>query len=238
MRTKKIMNKDIKELLSNLHIKYKDISLYTQALTHPSYENEHKLSNGNYQRLEFVGDAVLEYIITNYIYLNYASMREGQMSLLRSSLVRMETLFEISKTFNLGEYILLGKGEEAAGRTSASLVSDVFEALTAAIYLDLGYSKVEKFVLKHFKDYIDRVGVEEIINNLKDPKTKLQEYLAADNKRTVEYKLISQTGPAHKPEFEVGVYNDGLLLGKGKGSNKLMAETNAASDALNKMTKK
>lgn len=232
------MNKDIKILLNNLHIKYKDLSLYIQALSHPSYENETKSNCGNYQRLEFVGDAVIEYIITNYIYANYLDMREGEMSLLRSNLVRMETLFEISKYINLSDYILLGKGEEKGnGRNSASLVSDVFEAFMAAIYLDLGYSKVEKIVMKLFIRYINEVGINNILTKLKDPKTTLQELVAADSKRMVDYKKLNQVGPANKPEFTVGAFVDGVMLGEGKGKNIQSAEQEAAKDALKKMAK-
>lgn len=226
------------ELLESLNIKYKDIKLYIQALTHPSYENEHKLDGGNYQRLEFVGDAVLEYIITNYIYENYKDFNEGQMSLLRSNLVRMETLYELAKKINLEAYILLGKGEEkGGGRKSASLVSDVFEAFLAAIYLDNGYKIAEKFLMKLFREYIKEVGIDSILNKLKDPKTTLQEYVQADSNRTVTYKLVSQVGPANKPEFVIEVYNDKLLLGIGKGTSKLLAEQNAARNALEKMAK-
>ena len=138
---------------------------------------------------------------------------------------------------NLNEYILLGKGEESHGRNSDSLISDCFEAFVAALYLDLGYMKAQNFALSLFKKYIDTVGIDSILKKLKDPKTMLQEYVASDSKRTVTYKVVDQVGPSNHPIFTVEVYNDLFLLGRGKGTNKLMAEENAAKDALEKMVK-
>jgi len=232
------VNKDIKEFLNKLNIPYKSLDLYLRAFTHPSYENETKNKNGNYQRLEFVGDAILEHIITDYIYTTYNNMQEGDMSLLRSNLVRMETLYELSKMIDLEDYILLGNGEDKAnGRSKPSLVSDVFEAFIAAIYLDHGFNKAKDFVMGLYNIYVSKKGIKNLLLELKDPKTTLQEYVASESKRTVTYKQVSQSGPSNNPEFIVEVYNEEVLLGRGKGSNKQAAEQAAAKDALNKMVK-
>ena len=195
------MNKNPKELLNKLNIKYHNYSLYETAFTHPSYENESN-KKGNYQRLEFVGDAILEHIMTDYIFNNYSNMQEGDMSFLRSNLVRMETLYALALEIDLPSYILLGKGEDKGnGRHKQSLVSDVFEALLAAIYLDLGFDRARDFAMSLYTKYIDSKGIQNLLHQLKDYKTTLQEYVASESKRTVSYKLVSQKGPANNPEF-------------------------------------
>jgi len=230
--------KNYKELLKSINISFKDKSLYLQALTHPSYENEVESKYGNYQRLEFVGDAVLEIVVTRYIYFNYPSMQEGSMTLLRSNLVREESLYELAKYINLGDYILLGVGElQAKGNTRPSLVSDVFEALIAAIYFDLGLEEAEKFVMGLIKRFLDDVGVDNVLNKLKDYKTRLQEYYQVERK-SLRYELIKQEGTSNKPIFTFNVYTeDNVLLGTGKGSSKQNAQQAAAKDALEKMAK-
>ncbi len=229
------MARNYKELLKKLNIPYKDTSLYRQALTHPSYVNESKNAVGNYQRLEFMGDAVIQLVITRHIYYTYTEMHEGDMSVLRSNLVRMETLADLAKEINLGDYIYLGQGEEKSrGMERPSLLSDVFEALIAACYLDLGLEVAETILMSLFQDYIKEEGMENFLE-LKDAKTRLQELVQADRRRSLTYKTISVIGPANQPEFSVEVMMDDVVLGIGKGYSKKSAEQAAAKDALNKM---
>lgn len=231
------MAKDIIKLLKSLRINFKDPKVYTQALTHRSYLNERKENTENYQRLEFMGDAVLQLLITDYIYKNFPEMDEGSMSLLRSNLVRMETLASLAKNINLGEYILLGSGEaKAKGQERPSLLSDVYEAFIAAIYLDAGIKSSERFVASQYQRIIQEQGMETFLE-LKDPKTKLQELVQADDKRALEYVTLGTKGPANAPEFEVVVKLEAMILGQGVGPSKKLAEQAAAKDALSKLAK-
>lgn len=231
------MDKDIVRLLKSQRINFKDPKLYIQALTHRSYLNERKENEENYQRLEFMGDAVLQLLITDYIYKNFPQMDEGSMSLLRSNLVRMETLAQLAKNISLGQYILLGSGEaKAKGQERPSLLSDVYEAFVAAIYLDAGIKSAERFVFNQYQRIITDQGMETFLE-LKDPKTKLQELVQADDKRALEYVTIATKGPANAPEFEVAVKLENMILGQGSGSSKKLAEQAAAKDALSKMAK-
>jgi len=229
------MAKDIVKLLKTLRINFKDVKLYTQSLTHRSYLNERKENAENYQRLEFMGDAVLQLMITDYIYKNFLEMDEGSMSLLRSNLVRMETLAQLAKNINLGEYILLGSGEtKAKGHERPSLLSDVYEAFIAAIYLDAGIKSAERFVASQYQKIIEEQGMDSFLE-LKDPKTKLQELVQADDKRALEYVILGTKGPANAPQFEVAVKLENMILGVGKGGSKKIAEQDAARDALSKL---
>ncbi len=231
------MAKDIIKLLKSLRINFKDPKVYTQALTHRSYLNERKENTENYQRLEFMGDAVLQLLITDYIYKNFPEMDEGSMSLLRSNLVRMETLASLAKNINLGEYILLGSGEaKAKGQERPSLLSDVYEAFIAAIYLDAGIKSSERFVASQYQRIIQEQGMDTFLE-LKDPKTKLQELVQADDKRALEYVTLGTKGPANAPEFEVVVKLEAMILGQGVGPSKKLAEQAAAKDALSKLAK-
>ena len=229
--------KDINILLKQLEIEPKDLNLYLQALTHPSYNNEHHTDYGDYQRLEFFGDAVIQLVISKFIFVNYKDMDEGDMSLLRSNLVREESLAQAAKMIDLGDYIQLGVGEDkSGGRKRLSLLCDVFEAFNAAIYLDLGIEKSFEIVNKMFRDLINIYGMDKFLQ-LKDSKTKLQELVQADKKRTLVYKLIDEKGPANQPVFDMVVTMDDIILGHGKGHSKKVAEQNAAKDALDKMVK-
>jgi ribonuclease-3 len=182
-----------------------------------------------------MGDAVLQLMITDYIYKNFLEMDEGSMSLLRSNLVRMETLAQLAKNINLGEYILLGSGEtKAKGHERPSLLSDVYEAFIAAIYLDAGIKSAERFVAGQYQKIIEEQGMDSFLE-LKDPKTKLQELVQADDKRALEYVILGTKGPANAPQFEVAVKLENMILGVGKGGSKKIAEQDAARDALSKL---
>jgi ribonuclease-3 len=147
----------------------------------------------------------------------------------------METLAQLAKNINLGEYILLGSGEtKAKGHERPSLLSDVYEAFIAAIYLDAGIKSAERFVAGQYQKIIEEQGMDSFLE-LKDPKTKLQELVQADDKRALEYVILGTKGPANAPQFEVAVKLENMILGVGKGGSKKIAEQDAARDALSKL---
>ena len=212
----------MKNIFKKFGIKFKNEKLITEALTHSSYANEH--GTKCYERLEYLGDAVLEIVCSEYLYskTNYS---EGQMSKLRSLYVCENALNEYSKEVNLSNYILIGNGIEEPNKT---IIADVFEACMAVIYLERGLSAVKKLFNSLIVPYIER---EE--DFLKDYKTLLQESVQTV-KKSVEYKLISETGPAHKREFKVELIIDGLVYAVGTGNSKKEAEQDAARIAYNK----
>lgn len=207
---------------------FKNADLLITALSHSSYANEVKQKKAEcYERTEFLGDAVLELSVSEFLFNNYPNMPEGNMTKLRASLVCEPTLAFIARSeLNLGEYILLGKGEEATGgRGRDSIVSDVFEAIIGAVYLDGGFNEAKKI--------IDRFVLTDMEKKIEftDSKTNLQEY--AQNKGfTVKYVLVSEEGPAHDKEYKIEVYLDNDCVGSGTGKNKKGAEQHAAYMAL------
>lgn len=222
------------EVLEKLDIEYKNAEFYEQAFTHSSFSNEksHKI---HLERIEFMGDAVFQLFVSELIYKDerFSSCNEGQLTLIRSKLVKEEGLAKIAKEYNLGKYVYLGVGEEKNhGRERISLLADLVESLFGAIYLDLGVMKTRKLVEKVFSPYIKQLDLSE----LEDPKTRLQEYVQND-KRSLVYKTLESVGPANNPTYTVGVYLDDekIMLGTGMGKNKKEAEKNAAKDALSKL---
>ena len=197
---------------------------------HSSYANEHKGRNNN-ERLEFMGDAVLQLWSTNAIFpLN---LSEGQMTRLRAQLVCEKALAMYGRELHLNDFLLLGAGEEKmGGRNKDAIIADAFEAFLGALFLDQGMEAVDNIL----EDCITpRLAHPEDVGVIHDYKTKLQEYVQADHRRTVHYELVSETGPANHPEFVMNVTLDGLILGTGRGSSKKEAEQNAARNAFEKM---
>ena len=215
----------MKDLFKKYGIKIKNERLLGEALTHSSYSNEH--GGKSYERLEYLGDAILEIVCSEYLYFN-THESEGEMSRLRSLYVCENALYEYSKEINLKDYILLGNGVEEANKT---IIADVFEACMAVIYLENGLSTVKRLFDKLIVPYIERKE-----DFLMDYKSLLQEDVQTV-KKSVEYNLISETGPAHKKEFEVEVIIDGLVYGRAKGPSKKEAEQNAAREAYMKRAK-
>ncbi len=215
----------MKKIFKKYGIIFNSDKLIKTALTHSSYSNEHNTEC--YERLEYLGDAVLEIVCSDYLYkkTNYS---EGQMSRLRSLYVCENALYEYSKEINLSSYILLGNGIEEANKT---IIADVFEACMAVIYLEKGIDKVKKVFNELIVPYIERKE-----DFLMDYKSLLQESVQTV-KKSVEYKLINESGPAHKKEFEVEVIIDGLVYGKASGTSKKEAEQNAAKVAYMKRAK-
>lgn len=222
------------EFLKSLNIPYHNKKLYIEAFTHPSYVNEANQKVADYERLEFMGDAVLQLFVSEYIFKIYSSVPEGTLTTLRAKLVREESLARFARELGLGDYIRFGVGEEKnGGRQRDSVLANVFEAFMGAVYLDCGKDTVitllEKTIYKHVTD----VNYEDI----QDYKTTLQELMQADTRKTVTYELLSTTGPSNAPVFEVAVMMDHMRLGVGTGSSKKRAEQKAAKNALDKLAK-
>ena len=203
-----------------------------QALSHSSYANEMRLSKlANNERLEFLGDAVLELMFSEYIFSSNVEMYEGEMTKLRASLVCEPTLAMCARQIKLGEYILLGKGEIATGGSNRdSILSDAFEAVIGAIYLDGGFTNAKEFVMKFVLDDIDSKKL------FFDSKTILQEMVQADYKEPLVYRLIGESGPDHDKVFTVAAIVDGKELSQGSGKTKKAAEQAAAYQAILKLT--
>lgn len=224
----------LEELLEQMNIPYLDIEIYQEAFTHPSFANEKGHQCKDYERLEFLGDAVLQYHVSRHIFDLYQDIPEGQLTTLRSKLVREESLARFARELNLGPYIYLGTGEKHnGGRERDSVLANVFEAFIGAICHDCGHQQVEKILQKTIYKHVEDVNYDDIT----DYKTTLQELIQADQRKTVTYKLLSSTGPSNAPSFEVAVLMDEMVLGNGKGSSKKRAEQQAAKDALRKMAK-
>lgn len=212
------------EFLEKFGINIENKKLLDEALTHYSYSNEHKNIN-NYERLEFLGDAVLELIISEYLYNNY-NLKEGEMSKIRSGFVCEKALDKYASDIFLHKYIKVGVGQKS--NINEAIVADVFEAVLAVIYLEKGYSTA--------KDYIYKIVIPYIENNydfLSDYKTKLQEMVQTD-KKSLEYEVVKEIGEAHDKRFYVQVKIDNIVYGKGIGRSKKEAEQNAAKDAIDK----
>ncbi|MFP4697504.1 MAG: ribonuclease III [Eubacteriales bacterium] len=208
-----------------------DKSLLKHSLTHSSYANEKKKSKlCNNERLEFLGDAVLELITSHYIYTKYSNLPEGELTKLRASIVCEPTLSKCAKDINLGDYILLGKGEEiTGGRERSSVLSDALESVIGAIYLDGGIKNADNFVKRFILKDIENKQL------FYDSKTSLQEVIQQRSKTPLEYVLIEETGPDHNKVFIVEVRFEGKVLGSGKGKSKKNAEQEAAYNALKKL---
>ena len=220
------------EWLKNQNIAYSDKKLITQALVHSSYVNEHKSYAHDNERLEFMGDAVLQLWTTKKLFLLEPELSEGQMTTLRAQLVCEEALAEYNRQLGLGKYLMLGVGEEkTGGRQRDSILADMFEALLGAVFLDQGMEAIDSILSAVVTPAISRPKSEKVI----DYKTKLQEYVQSDSRKTVTYEVINTTGPSNKPEFEVQVKLEGIILGTGKGNSKKKAEQKAAQNAFEKM---
>ena len=222
---------NVSDLLKKLHITYKDLAIYEQALTHPSYNGDANTKHQDYEKLEFMGDSVLGYVTADLVYKNRPEMSEGDLTKLRSVLVSTKPLAAYARKINLDEYVRIGHSITASQvKESDKILENVFESLIGAIYLDAGLKAAYRFIkyilLKDIKTYD--------ADNLTDYKTKLQEEIQAEHRDAVQYVTISQSGPAHDRTFTVQVkYND-IVLGTGTGKSKKKAEEMAAKDALSK----
>jgi ribonuclease-3 len=204
--------------------------LLAEALTHPSLRHETQRQYFDNQRLEFLGDAVLQLVITEHLYAHFAAEAEGQLTKLRSRLVSREALAVHAATIELGSYLLMGRGEEASGgRERPSTLADAFEALAGAIYLDSDLATVRRFILQQAAPDLAQLVAEPVDVN---PKGQLQELLQSISPRSPAYEVISQTGPEHQKTFVVRALWEGIELGQGTGRSKKQAETAAAIEAI------
>ena len=219
------------DLLKKLHITYKDIAIYEQALTHPSYNGDANTKHQDYEKLEFMGDAVLGYVTADLVYKNRPEMSEGNLTKLRSVLVSTKPLAAYARKIHLDEYVRIGHSiTQTQVKESDKILENVFESLVGAIYLDAGLNTAYRFIKKVLLNDILSYDAD----NLTDYKTKLQEEIQAEHRDAVQYVTVSQSGPAHDRTFTVQVrYND-IILGTGTGKSKKKAEEMAAKDALSK----
>ena len=219
----------MEELFEKLKIKPKNIELYNAAFAHSSYVNEHKIKN-NYERLEFLGDAVLDLVVADYLF-NHFKDDEGEMTKVRASYVCENANYEYASSLELSNYILVGHGEQKeGGMYKKAIVADIFEALMGAIYIDLGYATVRKVILDIIVPFIENPNVV----FFSDYKSALQEYVQTVQK-SMNYELVKEDGPAHDRLFTVNVIVDDIVYGTGVGTSKKEAEQEAAKRALEKL---
>jgi ribonuclease III len=210
--------------------KFRNPLLLAEALTHPSLGHETQQRHFDNQRLEFLGDAILQVVITEHLFRHFGDEPEGQLTKLRSRLVSRETLKEHAAALDLGRFLLMGRGEEASGgRSRTSTLADAFEALIGAIYLDGDLEEARKFILTQARADLAQLAEEPVDIN---PKGHLQELLQSISPRSPVYGLISQSGPEHDKMFVVQAVWEGIILGKGSGRSKKQAETAAAAEAM------
>jgi ribonuclease-3 len=225
------MTKKTEELEKQIGYTFRDKTLLTRALTHSSYANEKKLGKlGCNERLEFLGDAVLELVSSDYLFAMFPDIPEGELTKKRASLVCEPTLAFCAREFHLPDYLLLGRGEDmTGGRLRDSIVSDATEALLGAIYLDGGFANAKEFVLKFILNDMEHKQL------FYDSKTILQELVQESGRAPVEYRLVKEEGPDHRKTFSVDVVVDGKVYGKGTGHTKKAAEQAAAYQAIRQM---
>ncbi len=220
--------KSQEELEEKIGYRFKNPRLLTEALCHSSYANENRSEISCNERLEFLGDSVLSIVVSSHLFRECAHLPEGDLTRIRASLVCENSLFGWAKSIGLGDYLLLGHGEEqTGGRTRASVLSDAFEAVIAAIYLDGGMTAAETFILKFLPKKFDRPS-----GALRDYKTALQEVIQQNREERVEYVLAGEEGPDHAKIFRVEVRLNSNVIGSGTGRSKKIAEQMAAKEAL------
>ncbi|WP_066193975.1 MULTISPECIES: ribonuclease III [Gracilibacillus] len=224
---------DFKQLQADLEITFNDEELLRQAFTHSSYVNEHRRKDlVDNERLEFLGDAVLELGVSQYLFREFDELEEGDLTKLRASIVCEPALVRFAESLGFSHYILLGRGEEiTGGRNRPALLADVFEAFIGALYLDQGYQPVIKFLKQHVYPEISTGA----FSHTMDYKSQLQETIQQHKNRIVEYAIVDEKGPAHDREFFAVVTINSKIIGKGVGRTKKEAEQRAAKQALDRL---
>ena len=233
----KILSENIeklKELEKVTGYTFRDPGNLVLALTHSSYANEKKAAGlKSNERLEFLGDSVLNIITSDYIYRNFTDLPEGEMTRIRAAVVCEASLMRCAEKIRLGDYLFLGKGEEnTGGRNRSSILSDAFEALIGAVYLDGGMEEARNFVLKFMDEICPDAGGNEAF---KDYKTMFQEIIQKQGEHRITYRILDETGPDHDKTFTAQVLVEGRPCGKGTGRSKKEAEQNAAKAAIRNM---
>lgn len=219
------------QLCESLRIECRDLQLLHQALTHTSYANESRhLGSLHNERLEFLGDAVLDLVTSEYLYLHFPKLPEGELTKARAILVCEQTLAKKASALKIGQYLLLGKGEAlSGGRERLSILADTFESILGALYLDQGFVKVAELILRLFREDLEQIERGEYV---KDYKTLLQEVVQKSADSKISYEVLSESGPDHDKVFRVAVYVNNQQRGTGSGKSKKEAEQQAAREAL------
>lgn len=216
-------------MLKNLKNNFKDQNLLELALTHRSWVNEHPDKTGTNERLEFLGDAVLEFVVSDHIYRHFPDKEEGFLTALRANIVNTKNLASLAERLEIGQDLKLSKGEEqSGGRNNASLLADLVEAIIGAIYLDRGFLASESFIKENLLSDLD----EKLKEPLKDAKSRLQETVQAKGLNAPKYRVVAEVGPDHDKEFTIEVSVEGKVLGQGRGKSKSAAEQEAAEAGL------
>ncbi len=221
-------------LKENYNITITDKQVMEDAFTHASYLNENKDFKGsNYERIEFLGDSIVGMWVANRLYHHQPPIDEGKMTAMRAQLVCEKSLANFMRKLDIAKYIKMGVGEEKSGaRNRNSLLADIFEAFIGAVYLN-GGGKAINAILENTIEIV----IDPDFSEINDHKSRLQEYVQSDTRAVLKYELLSETGPSNSPIFEMGVYLDEVLLGKGTGKTKKKAEQSAAKEALGKLVK-
>lgn len=229
-------NDRLKRLEKIIGYNFKDIKVLRQAITHRSFANENRVRHiKDNERLEFLGDAILDLIISRYLYDKYPEMPEGDLSKVRASIVCEASLAKVAKKIKLGEYIFLGKGEEmSGGRERPSILADAFEAVTGALLVDYGYEESKRFLTETLIASVDHLSAGDLYT---DYKTLLQENIQKESTLPLHYEVVEEKGPDHDKDFYVAVYHGTVCLGRGVGKSKKEAEQEAAKLALSILEK-
>lgn len=223
--------KDLHLLEQSIGYTFKDINLLKNALTHTSYAYENKVKSN--EKLEFLGDSILEFISSKYIYNNYPKLKEGEMTKVRATVVCEDSLYKIADKHNFSDFLYLGKSEMMhKGNRKATIMADSVEAIIAAIYFDSGLEEAEKFIIENLKDEV-KIASQNV--GMKDHKTVLQEKLQIHGNVNIEYRIINQQGPDHDKTFTAEVSLNGKVLATGTGKTKKQAEMEAANKALQQL---
>jgi ribonuclease-3 len=218
----------------NLGVSFHQESLLEQAFVHSSYLNENpEFTRSSNERLEFLGDAILDFIVAEKLYEEFPKLPEGKLTEIRASLVCRDTLAELASSLKLGDWLVFGQGEEAnGGRTKASNLANAMEALVGALYLDQGLAKAKKFVLRQLKPELEKIKAGKTTPNYK---ALVQELVQGQNRPTPVYRLVEATGPDHSKQFIAEILVEGEALGRGTGKSKKAAESQAARTAWEKL---
>ena len=220
--------KDLSVLEQNIGYKFKDINLLKNALTHTSYAYEHKVKSN--EKLEFLGDSILEFLSSKFIYNNYPKLKEGEMTKVRATVVCEESLYKIADKHNFSDFLYVGKSEMMhQGNRKVAIMADSVEAVIAAMYFDSGLEACEKFIVDNLKEEI-KIASQNV--GMKDHKTVLQEKLQVHGNVDIKYEIIKEFGPDHDKTFIAEVKLNGKVLAQGEGKTKKQAEMDAADKAL------
>ena len=225
---------NIEELATHIGVNFSDSELFKTALTHRSYLNENKDVLEHNERLEFLGDAVLELVVTEFLYRNYPNP-EGELTNWRSALVKTETISDVSKSLGVEEYLRMSRGEaKSTGRSRQLILANTFEAIIGSIYLDKGFDAAKEFIANNLLVKLDYIIKERLYI---DPKSEFQELAQDRDGITPRYEVLGEDGPDHNKLFTIGVYVGDKLWGKGSGTSKQAAQQEAAATALEKYKK-